>query len=237
MWKNKKVSVVFSTYNEKESIRQSINDFFATGVVDEVIVVNNNAVSGTDEEVKKTKARLVYETKQGYGWGYREGLAEAKGDLIIPSEPDGTFVAKDILKLLQYSEDFDVIFGTRTTSSMILSGANMGWFLKTGNWFIAKLIEVFFGTTHLSDVGCTMKLIKRSVYEKIKHKFKAGGSYFGLELMLIIVTSKINFVEIPLHYNKRIGKSSVTGSFMKAFILGLQMIWQVAIFRIKTLFK
>lgn len=237
MWKGKTVSVVFSTYNEKDSIRQSIDDLFATRVVDEVIVVNNNAAHGTDEEVKKTKARLIYEKRQGYGWGYRHGLSEAKGDLIVTSEPDGTFVAKDIFKLLQYSDDFNVVFGTRTTSSMILSGANMGWFLKTGNWFIAKLIEIFFGTTHLSDVGCTMKLIKRPVYEKIKHKFKAGGSYFGLELMLIIVTSKINFVEIPLHYNKRIGKSSVTGSFMKAFILGLQMIWQVAIFRIKTLFK
>lgn len=237
MWKGKTTSVVFSTYNEKDSIRQSINDFFATGLVDEVIVVNNNAATGTDEEVRKTKARLVYETRQGYGWGYRRGLAEAKGDLIITSEPDGTFVGKDILKLLQYSDDFDVVFGTRTTSAMILSGANMGWFLKIGNWFIAKLIEVFFGTTHLSDVGCTMKLIKRPVYEKIKHKFKAGGSYFGLEVMLIIVTSKINFVEIPIHYNKRIGKSSVTGSFSKAFILGLQMIGHVASFRIRTLFK
>lgn len=60
MWNNKKVSIIFPTYNEKDSIYQAIEDFFASGYVDEIVVVNNNAISGTDEEVKKTKARLVW---------------------------------------------------------------------------------------------------------------------------------------------------------------------------------
>lgn len=234
MWNNKKVSVVLSTYNEKDSIRKVINDFYATGVVDEVIVVNNNAAPGTDEEVKKTKAKLIYENKQGYGWGYRRALREAKGDILIMSEPDGTFLAKDIFKLLQYSEEFNVVFGTRTTSATIIQGANMGFFLKWGNWFVAKLMEIFFGTTHLSDAGCTYRLIKRKSYEQIKKKFQTGNSYWGLEMMLIIIDSGIEFIEIPVHYNERIGKSSVTGSFVKAFKLGLQMIWLIAKFRTRT---
>lgn len=237
MWKNKKVSVVFSTYNEKESIKDVIEDFFSTKIVDEIVVVNNNAVEGTHEEVKKTRAILVHETKQGYGWGYRKGLSVATGDLIIMSEPDGTFLGKDILKLLPYSEDFDVVFGTRTTSAMILEGANMGLFLKWGNWFIAKLMEILFNTTHLSDAGCTTRIINRKAYQKICGRFKTGDSYFGLEMMLIIITSKLKFVEVPIHYNKRIGKSSVTGSFFKAFKLGLHMIFTVFIFKIRQIFK
>jgi len=237
MWNGKKVSVIVSTYNEKDSIRKSINDFFATKVVDEVVVVNNNAAPGTDEEVKKTNAKLFYEKKQGYGWGYRKALSKATGDILIMSEPDGTFIAKDILKLLQYSDEFDVVFGTRTTSATIIEGANMGFFLKWGNWFVAKLMEILFGTTHLSDAGCTYRLMKRSVYEKIKGKFHTGDSYWGLEMMLIIINSKINFIEVPLHYNVRIGKSSVTGDFFKAFKLGTQMILQILLFRIKSWFK
>jgi glycosyltransferase involved in cell wall biosynthesis len=237
MWKGKKVSVIFSTYNEKDSIKQSILDFQNTGVVDEIIVVNNNAAPGTDDEVRKTEAKIVYEKKQGYGHGYRKGLSVAKGDLLIMSEPDGTFLGKDVLKLLQYSDDFDVVFGTRTTSALILKGANMGLFLKWGNWFVAKLMEIFFSTTHLSDAGCTMRLIKKPVYKRIANKLKSTGSYFGLEMMLVIITSKIEFVEIPLHYNERIGESSVTGSFFKAFKLGIQMIFQVLAFRIKSWFK
>ena len=71
MWQRKNVSVVLPTYNEKESIARDINDFFATGYVDEVVVVNNNAIAGTDEEVKATPARLVYESQQGYGTACR----------------------------------------------------------------------------------------------------------------------------------------------------------------------
>ena len=63
MWNNQKVSVVYSTYNEKNSIRSYTADLFKTGVVDEVIAVNNNAVKGTDEEILKTKAKLVHESK------------------------------------------------------------------------------------------------------------------------------------------------------------------------------
>ena len=53
MYDGKKVSVALATYREKKSIRKAINDFFKTGFVDEVVVVNNNAEAGTDEEIKK----------------------------------------------------------------------------------------------------------------------------------------------------------------------------------------
>ena len=37
----------------------------------------------------------------------------------------------------------------------------MDWFLRWGNWGVAKLIEVLFNTSHLSDVGCTYRLLRR----------------------------------------------------------------------------
>ncbi|MDD5192066.1 MAG: glycosyltransferase family 2 protein [Candidatus Nanoarchaeia archaeon] len=223
MWKKQKVSVVFSTYNEKDSIKKSIEEFFNTDYVDEIIVVNNNAVKGTSEEIAKTKAIEIFEKRQGYGWGYRRGLNEATGDLIIMSEPDGTFFGKDILKLLAYSDDFDVVFGTRTRDVLILENANMGTFLRHGNWALAKFVEVFFNTTSLSDCGCTMRLIRRNALKKIQPFFMQGSSSFGFEMMLLTILKKIKFIEIPVHYGKRIGKSSVTGSFVKAFKLGMQM--------------
>ena len=51
MWCGKRVSVVLPTYNERASIRRCIEEFQRTGVVDEIIVVNNNAAPGTSEEV------------------------------------------------------------------------------------------------------------------------------------------------------------------------------------------
>ena len=224
MWKNKKVSVVFSTYNEKASIRKCIDDFFKTGVVDEVIAVDNNAVKGTREEIFKTRAKYFLETKQGFGWGYRRAMHESTGDIIVMTEPDGTYDTNDILKLLAYCDDFDVVFGTRTTSIMIGEGANMGWFLKWGNYAVAKFVEILFNTSHLSDVGCTYRLIKRSAYEKIKKKFVIGGNEFNPDMMLQVIKNRIKYIEIPVKYMRRVGVSSVTGDFKRTFVVGLKMI-------------
>ena len=234
MWNGRTVSVVLGTYAERDSIREVIDGFFATGVVDEVLVVNNNAQAGTKEEVEKTKARQVFESKQGYGHAYQRGLAEAMGDLLILAEPDGTFLPRDVVKLLTYADDCDAVFGTRTTREMIWSGANMGTFLKWGNWAVAKLVEVLFNTSHLSDVGCTYRLLTRETLVKIQPKFSVGGSHFGPELMLLVITSGARVVEVPVNYLPRVGESSVTGDLRKAIKLGLQMIVYILSFRLRV---
>lgn len=57
MWKNSQVSVVFPAYNEEKNISNAINDFFSTGVVDEIVVVDNNSKDNTVKEVKKNKSK------------------------------------------------------------------------------------------------------------------------------------------------------------------------------------
>lgn len=236
MWNGKQVSVIFPTYNEKDSIRGAIEDFLASGYVDEVVVVNNNAAEGTDDEVSQTKARLVYETRQGYGNAIQKGLAEAEGDLLIISEPDGTFSGHDVAKLLAYSDDVPVVFGTRTQRELVWEGANMGFFLKWGNWAVGKLMEFLFNTTLLTDVGCTMRLFHREAYETLAPQFAIGGSAFGPHLMLLTILNGIPFIEIPVNYRKRVGESSVTGSKIRAFFLGLEMILMILRYRVKSWF-
>jgi len=232
MWRDKKVSVIFPTYNEKDSIRAAIDDFFASGYVDEIVVVNNNAAEGTDDEVRPTEARLVYETAQGYGHAIWKGLEEATGDLLIVAEPDGTFAGADVIKLLAFCDDVPVVFGTRTAREFVWDGANMGLFLKWGNYAVGKLMEILFNTTFLSDVGCTMRLLHRHVYEAIRPQFTVGGSHFGPQLMLLVILNGYPFVEIPVNYRKRVGVSSVTGNLFRAFTLGCQMILMILQYRL-----
>jgi glycosyltransferase involved in cell wall biosynthesis len=231
MWNGDGVSVVLMTYAERDSIREAIDGFFATGLVDEVLVVDNNAEPGTREEVAKTRARLVHEPRQGYGHATRRGLLDARGDLIVLAEPDGTFRPQDILKLLVYSTECDVVFGTRTTRELIWAGANMAPLLRWGNWAVAKLIEILFNTSHLSDVGCTYKLIRRQTAKRIAERMTVGGSHAGAEIMLLTITSEARFVEVPVNYLPRVGISSVTGSPVKALMVGIAMIRLVLRFR------
>lgn len=224
MWNGKSVSVVLMTYAERDSIRGVIESFLATDLVDEVLVVDNNAQPGTAEEVARTSARLVHEPQQGYGHATRRGLVEATGDLIVLAEPDGTFLAQDIQKLLVYSGECDVVFGTRTTRELIWAGANMAPLLRWGNWAVAKLIEVLYNTSHLSDVGCTYRLLRSQTAARVAQDMTVGGNHAGVEIMLLTILSGARFVEVPVNYLPRVGKSSVTGHPIKAMHVGLRMI-------------
>lgn len=223
MWNGKKVSVVFPTYNEKDSIRTAIEDFQKSGYVDEIVVVNNNAAPGTREEVERTSARQVFEPRQGYGYAIRRGLDEARGDLVVISEPDGTFIARDIIKLLVFSDDYDAVWGTRTDIRLVGAGANMAMHMRWGNFLVAKFLQLLFNTTRLSDVGCTFKLFHRKVIDGIRPDFTVGGSHFGPEIMILTELHGFEAIEIPVNYLRRIGKSSVTGSMRKTMVLAIVM--------------
>jgi len=227
MWEDKTVSVVLPTYNEKDSIRQVCLDFLATGVVDEVLVINNNAAPGTSDEVAGTGAREVVETTQGYGHAIRRGLRESVGDYIIVCEPDATFLPRDVFKLLSYASDFDIVFGSRTSQQLIWTGANMGLFLRWGNWAVAKYMEFLYNSTSLTDVGCTMRLLHKEIAVALEPRFRIGGSEFGPEMMLLSMKAGCRVIQVPVNYLPRIGVSSVTGDPIKAFVLGLRMIWLI----------
>lgn len=225
-----RVSVVIPTYNEAQTIRGMVDGFFATGLVDEVIVVDNNALAPTQQEVGKTRGRLVPEPRQGYGNALMRGLAEATGDLIVMCEGDGTFSADDIRKFLLYAEDFPVVLGTRTSRAAIWSGAFMPFSVRFGNWAMAKLLEVLHNGPTLTDVGCTYKLINRASLERIKGLFamSPGDGTFSPELMIwLIRTEELNgrgVLEIPVNFKPRVGVSGYTGSVWKAAMLGARMI-------------
>lgn len=241
-WRGSRISVVFPTYNERESIRAAIVDFADTGVVDEIVVVNNNAAAGTSQEVAAaiqqvpttTVVREVHEPRQGYGNAIQRGLREATGEYLVISEPDGTFLGRDTFKLLAYVDDFDVVYGSRTARTFIWRGANMGALLRWGNWGVAKMMEFLFNSTNLTDVGCTMRLIRRDALAKIESEFTIGGSAFGPEMMVLSLLHRLRVIQVPVNYLPRVGESSVTGDLRKAVLLGLWMIGLVLRYRLRA---
>ena len=224
MYGTKKVTVIFPAYNEEPNIRRAVEDFTAPGVVDEVIVVDNNSRDGTLEEARRTSARVVQEPQQGYGHALRRGLREASGDLVIMAEPDGTFVGRDVLKLLAYSDDFDMVCGTRTTRELIWTQANMGWFLRLGNWTVAKMVQVLYGGPSLSDCGCTLRLTHRTALAQLLDEMTVGGSHFLPEMVILALKKHMKVIEVPVNYRGRVGESKITGSFKGTLRTGLRMI-------------
>ena len=227
MFKNQKVSVVMPAYNEADFIVRAVETFHDNEYVDEVLVVDNNSSDGTGERASEAGARVVLETNQGYGFACQRALSEASGEIIILVEPDGTFEANDVMKLLAYSDDFDFVLGTRTSKELIWGGANMGIFLKWGNWALGKMIEMLYNGPNLTDVGCTFRLIKRESLLKIQPKFKVGKSHFSPEMMILALKAGIETIEVPVNYKQREGVSKITGKKWDAFKLGIVMIFLI----------
>jgi len=117
-----------------------------------------------------------------------------------------------------------VVFGTRTSKSLIWSGAKMYWFLRAGNVIVAKLLEYLHNGPCLTDVGCTMKLIKKDSLERVQSQFSVKGSHFSPEFMILTIKNIIKCVEIPVNYKERVGDSKITSNFWKSFKLGIIMI-------------
>ncbi len=226
-------SIVLPTYNEEENIKNFINNLEKVNIKKEIIAVDNNSSDKTASEIKKTSAKYIFEKKQGYGYSIKAGLEQAKGDILITCEPDGTFEAEDIYKFLPYLNRFDCVFGTRTSKSLIGKKAKMGNFLRFGNIFVAKLLEYLFKGPSLTDVGCTFKAITKNSYDEIKNKLQINDSSFQPELMINLIKQKFSIVEIPVSYNARIGYSKITYDFISSFKLGIKMIF--LIFKIRLL--
>ena len=224
MYKGKTVSVVISTYRERNSMRYAIEEFFASGYVDEIIVVNNNAEPGTDDEVKQTKATLIYESRQGYGYGYRAGIQAASGDYIVLCEADGTFAGKDIERFLVFAQDFPVVLGSRTNQSTLLDMQAMNPVRRIVDVIYAKVIEVMFATKTLTDIGCTYKLFRKDTLRRLEPYFQTTDSLFATELLLLVVTRRIPFVEIPVTFRPRIGTSG-TIPHLRALVYWAVRIW------------
>lgn len=226
------VSVVFPAYNEEEGIGHAVETFLALEPVDEVVVVDNNSRDRTAELAAAAGARVVTETAQGYGNALRRGLAEAEGDLIVTAEPDGTFVAEDVHKLLAYSQDAELVLGTRTTRELIFAQANMGWFLRWGNWIVAKTLQLLFNTSSLSDCGCTMRLISRPALERFRDRLTVGSSHFLPEMVILARQTGATMLEVPVSYRSRRGVSKITGDFKGTIEVGVNMMALIVAYRI-----
>ena len=224
MYRGRSVSVVFPAYNEEDGIGHAVETFGALDEVDEVVVVDNNSKDRTADLAAEAGGRVVREPRQGYGNALQRGLQEATGDLVVMAEPDGTFVAEDVRKLLAYADNADLVLGTRTTRELIWAEANMGFALRWGNWIVAKLLQLLFNTPSLSDCGCTMRLIHRPALERFRDRLTVGGSHFLPEMVILARLTGASIIEVPVTYRSRRGESKITGSLKTTFEVAGRML-------------
>src|SRR2546423_4809484 len=114
---SRRMSVGIIAYNEAGAIGQLVRDFRAQPDVVEVVVIDNNSSDGTADIATAAGARVVKETRQGYGFACIRALREcaqtANADVVVLTEGDATFVADDLSKFSAYIGQADMVVGTR----------------------------------------------------------------------------------------------------------------------------
>jgi len=201
MWGKKTVAVIIPALQENIQIFDVIQDFDSTGYVDEILIVGNGEGKNAQNEIKQTRAKYVSQRSPGFGIAIREGINKTKADLLIITEPNGSFKGKDILKLLSYSDDFDMVFGSRTHLPLIQKGSGMTFIRRIVDDLFGKLISFLFLGPPLTDVGCTFRLTSRNGWKKISRDCHRNDEMFITEWLVAAVKNKVKFIEIPVHFN------------------------------------
>lgn len=237
-----KIAVAITAYNEADVIAQVVRDFKAQDDVVEVIVVDNNSSDGTADLASATGAKVVRESRQGYGYACLRGLTEAlsvsEADVIVLTEGDGTFAGADLKKFQAYVPNAEMVLGTRVVPGLVETGSQMDHFFTWGNLVISALLRLrfwdmtFLGAARLSDVGCTYRAIRREALERILPDLVVGGNNFSPHMMLVALCRKISIVEIPVSFYRRVGESKgASQSLWKGLEVGLSMVWHIVIYR------
>ena len=211
MFRDRTVSLVIPAYNEEETIGQVVEEFRQDPHLDEIVVVDNNCSDRTAELAAAAGARVVTESKPGYGSALTAGMNAATGELMVLVEADGSFRARDVVKLLVYLDDAGMVMGTRTTRQMVEQGANMRFLLRWGNVFMAKFLQVCWmrpSEPRFTDVGCTFRALSRETWERIRPRLREAGPAFSPEMMCAALQERCRIIEVPVTYSCRMGGES-----------------------------
>ncbi|MBU1998515.1 MAG: glycosyltransferase family 2 protein, partial [Candidatus Omnitrophica bacterium] len=208
------VSVVMPCLNEEEALAVCINNikkvFNNLGISGEIIVADNGSTDRSREIAQNLGARVVLESRRGYGAAYLAGLKEARGRYIIMGDSDNTYDFDDISRFVKrLKEDFDFVMGSRFKGN-IKKGA-MSWSHRyIGNPILSGMTRLFF-RTRLSDIHCGMRAFTREAYKKMR--LRTMGMEFATEMVVSALQNNLKISEIPISYSPRKGESKLSPLF------------------------
>jgi glycosyltransferase involved in cell wall biosynthesis len=194
------VSVVIPTLNEAGNILEAVNTIHKElAYPNEIIVVDGNSTDGTMELVKDTSfCRLILEPRRGYGIALRTGMKNAKGNIIVMVDGDGTYEVKHINRLVErmLEKDADMVLATR----MFDPKKAMGFTNFIGNKIIT-LVYDFFYSQLLSDTQSGFRAISHECIDNVP--LVEGDMAFATEMLVQFAKVGYNMVEIPTTYKPR----------------------------------
>jgi len=194
------VSVVIPTLNEAGNILEAIETIQSDLTYPkEIIVVDGNSTDGTKEIVQALGyCRLIIEPRRGYGLALRTGMKNAKGNIIIMVDGDGTYEFRHMNRLIaaMVEKDADMVLATR----MYDPNKAMGLMNFIGNKVITFFYDFVF-SQFLSDSQSGFRAISHDAIDKVE--LKEDDMAFATEMLIQFAKEGYSMIEVPTTYKDR----------------------------------
>jgi hypothetical protein len=206
------VSVVIPCLDEEEAIasvvREARDALEAAGESGEVVVVDNGSTDASAERAREAGARVVFESRRGYGSAYLAGIEAARGRYLVLTDGDGTY---DLSRLGDFVSELrggaDLVVGSRLKGRIEPGG--MPWTHRwIGNPILTAMLNLLF-RIGISDAQCGLRALSRDAAARLD--LQATGMEFVSETSIKAAKRGLTVREIPIVYRPRIGESKLSG--------------------------
>jgi hypothetical protein len=201
---------VIPCLNEAESIeivvRKALETMEREGIPGEVVVADNGSTDGSQALAAAAGARVVNETRKGYGSAYLAGFSAARGRYIVMGDADDTYDFNEIGRFVGPLEDgADLVMGNRMRN--IHPGA-MPWLHRyVGNPILTGVLNLFF-RTGVDDAHCGMRGFRRDLLPALD--LRTTGMEFASEHVIRSSKLGLDIRQIDIDYHPRKGESKLS---------------------------
>lgn len=197
-------SVIMPTFNEKQTIEEILRRVQATGIADEIIVVDDGSRDGTREILESLDGQgnirvLLHAKNMGKGAAVVTGIHAAQGDVLLIQDADLEYDPRDIPRLLEPIEEgiADVVYGSR-----FLGGPRrpvMFWHM-VANKVLTLMTNILYNNI-LTDMETGYKVFRREVVQGMQ--IKARRFDFEPEFTAKVLKRRVRLYEVPISFNPR----------------------------------
>lgn len=199
-----KLSVIIPVYNEVKTIDEIIRRVVATGLVDEIVAVDDGSTDGSQDRLASINGTGVVkavflERNQGKGKAVRTGIENASGDLILIQDADLEYDPREYQVLLRPILEgiADVVYGSR----FLGAGRRPVLFWNmVANKLLTLVTNILYNNI-LTDMETGYKLFRREVVQNMT--LHARGFEFEPEFTAKILKRKARIYEVPITFNPR----------------------------------
>ena len=211
------VSVVLSTYNEKENLSNMIplieNILSTHGLKGEIIVVDDNSPDGTSDVARKLgeqygNVRLLWRpAKLGPGSAHADGYKFARGEIVVGMDTDFSHDPHDIPRFVaKIREGYDLVVGSRYIRGGTYEVKSFDTLKKSIASRLGNILILILTRAPVHDFTTALRAIRYEVIHEVDTESK-GNSFF-MEFIIKSYRRGYRLAELPITFRDRVAGTS-----------------------------